>query len=177
MTTERQRETARSNIRKAQRTWQQMSPRQRSRAQSAGRQRAKPGTKGGGDYYHVVVRPKRQFTSFRVHDVGRGGHTKRVAGRRKSGSWDTQKWLIRKWDARVENGWLHATDDRVGKVLAQLGTTPRHVRGDIFSARPRPNVPERAKPMPAQQRAREENITRAQAARENRGGARREVHT
>jgi hypothetical protein len=43
------------------------------------------------------------------------------------------------------------------------------VKGDIFEARPRPNVPEAAKPTPAQQKARRENIKKAQAARHTRG--------
>jgi hypothetical protein len=40
-----------------------------------------------------------------------------------------------------------------------------HVVGDRFKAKDRPNVPERAKPTPAQKRARSRNIKKAQAAR------------
>jgi hypothetical protein len=43
------------------------------------------------------------------------------------------------------------------------------VEGDVFEARPRPNVPEREKPTPAQRRARSANIKKAQAARHARG--------
>lgn len=165
MATEKQRAAARRNIERARERWQEMSSQQRSRRQPSGRARTKPGRGGEGDYYHVAVRPKRHFTSFRTHDVGREGHTKRVAGHRRSGSWDTVKWLIHKDDARIENGWLQADDAGVAKVLDQLGSKPRHVRGDFFTARPRPNVPESEKPTPAQQRARAENIHRAQEAR------------
>jgi hypothetical protein len=40
-----------------------------------------------------------------------------------------------------------------------------HVKGEVFEARPRQNVPEREKPTLAQKRARRANIKKAQAAR------------
>jgi hypothetical protein len=51
------------------------------------------------------------------------------------------------------------------QVLAELGSEPFHVKGDIFEAKPRPNVPEAEKPTPAQKRARAASIKKAQAAR------------
>ncbi|MDG6221606.1 MAG: hypothetical protein QCI38_09205, partial [Candidatus Thermoplasmatota archaeon] len=117
MTTKEQREAAKENIKKAQKKWQSMSSRARARAQPEGRDRTKPGTTGEGDYYHVTVRPKYQFTSFRTQDVGRDGHTMRVAGHRRSGSWDTHKWLIHKDDAHVEDGTLVADDPQVNEIL------------------------------------------------------------
>jgi hypothetical protein len=165
MTTMKQREAARRNIRKAQAAWRSMSRRQRSRAQPEGRARQKPGMGGQGNYYHVTVRPKKEFATFRTHDVGEPGHIQRVAGKRSSGSWDTLKWLISKQDAHVEGGRLIADTQEVEKVLATLGSQPVHVKGNVFKAEPRPNVPEREKPTPAQQRARRANIKKAQAAR------------
>src|SRR5437588_12554465 len=108
MATEKQREAAKENIKKAQKKWQEMTPRQHSLAQPEGRKRAKPGTKGGGDYFRIVVRPKEEFTTFRYHDVGGPGHIQRLAGKRESGSWDTQAWLISKQDAHIENETLIA---------------------------------------------------------------------
>src|SRR5438128_1668597 len=102
MATEKQREAARKNIRKAQAAWKAMSHRQRAQAQPEGRARKKPGTGGTGDYYHVGVRPRKGFVMFRTQDVGEPGHIERVAGKRQSGSWDTVKWLISKEDAHVE---------------------------------------------------------------------------
>ncbi|WP_119268883.1 hypothetical protein [Taklimakanibacter deserti] len=58
--------------------------------------RAKPRARGGGQFFHIEVRPRRAFKSFRTQDVGRKGGIERVAGRRGRGSWDTQKWLIGK---------------------------------------------------------------------------------
>ena len=142
-----------------------MSHREHARAQPEGRQRKKPGTGGHGNYYHVGVRPKRDFVTFRTQDVGEPGHVQRVAGKRESGSWDTVKWLISKEDARVEGSKLIPDTEEVRKLLAKLGSEPVHVKGDIFEARPQRNVPEREKPTPAQQRARHENIKKAQAAR------------
>src|SRR4030095_7819075 len=104
MATAKQRNTARKNIKKAQAAWQGMSSRERSRAQPEGRRRAKPGTTGKGEYYHIEVRPKKEFTTFRTQDVGERGAIQRVAGKRGSGSWDTQKWLIGKDEQHGEGG-------------------------------------------------------------------------
>lgn len=165
MATMKQREAARQNIRKAQAAWQSMSRRQHSRAQPEGRSRKKPGTGGGGDYYHIAVRPKKEFVTFRTQDVGDPGHIQRVAGKRSSGSWDTVKWLIGKEDAHIEGGRLVPDTADARKLLDDLGSRPIHVKGDLFKAKPRPNVPEREKPTPAQRRARSANIKKAQAAR------------
>jgi hypothetical protein len=165
MATEKQRKAARQNIRKAQAAWQSMSHRQRARAQPEGRKRQKPGTGGEGDYFHVAVRPKEDFVTFRTQDVGEPGHIQRVADKRRSGSWDTVKWLISKEDAHVEAGKLVPDTEEVREVLAKLGSEPEHVKGDTFEARPRRNIPEREKPTPAQQRARRANIKKAQATR------------
>jgi hypothetical protein len=165
MATRKQREAAKRNIRKAQAAWQSMSGRQHARAQPQGRKRKKPGVGGKGAYYHVGVRPKQGFVTFRTQDVGEPGHIQRVAGKRRSGSWDTVKWLISKEDAHVTDGKLVPDTAEAREVLGHLGSKPVHVRGDVFGAKPRPNVPEREKPTPAQQRARRRNIQKAQAAR------------
>src|SRR5262245_54023174 len=165
MATMKQREAARQNIRKAQAAWKSMSRRQHSRAQPEGRSRQKPGTVGEGDYYHIAVRPKNQFVTFRTQDVGDPGHIQRVAGKRSSGSWDTVKWLVSKEDAHMEGGRLVPDTADARKLLEDLGSKPVHVKGDMFKAKPRPNVPERAKPTPAQRRARSANIKKVQAAR------------
>lgn len=164
MATTKQRQAAKQNIQKAQEKWQSMSQQARSRAQPEGRKRAKPGTKGGGDYYRVVVRPKEQFTSFRNQDVGSPGGLQRVAGRRSSGSWSTQAWLVSKDYAHVSNGELVADHEDAEELLKKLGSKPEHQKGDVFSAKPRRNVPEKDKPTKAQQRARRENIKKAQQA-------------
>jgi hypothetical protein len=169
MATEKQREAARRNVRKAQAAWQSMSRTERARAQPEGRQRQKPGTTGEGEFYRITVRPKEEFVTFRTQDVGGPGHIERVAGKRSGGSWDTQAWLIGKSDAHVEGGELVPDTAEAQKVLAELGSRPSHVEGDVFEARPRPNAPEQEKPTPAQQRARLTNIKKAQAARHARG--------
>jgi hypothetical protein len=111
------------------------------------------------------VRRSADFTTFRTQDVGEPGHIQRVAGKRGSGSWDTVKWLISKEDAHIERGNLVADSSEAKNVLSALGSHPVHVKGDIFEAKPRPNVPEKEKPTPAQKRARSRNIKKAQAAR------------
>jgi hypothetical protein len=80
--TSNQRQATRQNIKKAQDVWQQMSPCARVQAQPGGRERAKPGATGEGEYYHIEVRPKEQFMMFRTHDVGKQGGIELVAGKR-----------------------------------------------------------------------------------------------
>ena len=166
MTTAKQSKAARTNIREAQTAWQAMSPAARARAQPQGRDRARPGSTGEGAYYHVELRPKADFTTFRTQDVGNRGGIERVAGKRSSGSWDTMKWLIGKEHAHVQDGRLVADTQEAREVLDSLGSEPMHLSGDRFKAAPRPNVPERDKPTPAQKKARQKNILKAQAARQ-----------
>src|SRR5258707_8965 len=96
MATAKQMQAAKRNIKKAQEAWQDMASQAHAKAQPEGRGRAKPGATGEGEYYHIAVRPKEEFTTFRTHDVGKKGGIERVAGKRPSGSWDDQKWLISK---------------------------------------------------------------------------------
>jgi hypothetical protein len=165
MASEKQCEAARRNIKKAQAAWRGMSHTEHARAQPQGRGRKKPGTGGGGEFYRIVVRPKGEFVTFRTQDVGEPGGLERLAGKRQSGSWDTQAWLVNKRDAHVEGGKLIPDSAEARAMFAKLGSEPRHVKGDVFEAKDRPNVPEAEKPTPAQRRARTENIKKAQAAR------------
>jgi len=164
MATKRQKEAAKKNIRKAQAAWQGMSRTKHAAAQPEGRARAKPGAKGEGDYYRIVVRPKEDFVTFRYHDVGRPGGIQRLAGKRAGGSWADQAWLISKEDAHVDDGRLVADSSAARKVLDVIGPAKK-VKGDIFEGHPRRNVPEKEKPTPAQRRARMANIRKAQQAR------------
>jgi hypothetical protein len=136
-----------------------------ARAQPQGRSRAKPGSRGGGEFFHIEVRPRREFKTFRNQDVGKKGGIERVAGKRGSGSWDTQKWLISKEHAHREGRRLVADTPDARKLLKTLGAPPTHLIGDRFKAKDRPNVPERRKPTEAMRRARTSNIRKAQATR------------
>ena len=73
MTSDKQKEAAKANIKKAQDKWKSMTPRQRALVQPEGRKRAKPGTTGEGEYFHIILRPKDEFTTFRYQDVGEKG--------------------------------------------------------------------------------------------------------
>lgn len=165
MATQKQKDAAKENIKKAQQAWKEMSHTERARAQPQGRSRTKPGTTGEGEFYHIEVRPKEEFVTFRNQDVGEPGGLERVAGKRSSGSWDTVKWLVSKDYAHKEGKRLVADNPEAQKLFDELGSQPVHVKGDIFKAKDRPNVPEKNKPTPAQQRARAENIKKAQQVR------------
>lgn len=127
--------------------------------------RTKPGRSGKGDFYHIGVRDKNQFETFRTHDVGKKGHIERVSGKRSSGSWATVKWLVSKSDATIKDSKLVGKSADAKDLLKKLGSTPTHVKGDYFEAKPKKNVPEKNKPTPAQTRARKQNIKKAQEAR------------
>lgn len=94
--------------------------------QPEGRKRAKPGTKGEGDYFRIVVRSKEEFATFRYHDVGEKGHILRLAGKRSSGSWDTQTWLISKDDAHIEGDTLVADTDDARRLIEALAVCRRN---------------------------------------------------
>lgn len=136
-----------------------------NRKSQNGRFRKAPGSSGQGNYYHVEIRDKGDFETFRTQDVGDEGHLQRVAGKRSSGSWATVKWLIGKEDAHVEDGKLVGDTKETRDLIKKLGSKPTHVRGDRFEAKPRRNVSERAKLTAAQERARRQNIKKAQATR------------
>ena len=146
----------------------ELKPGQQALAQPKGRKRAKPGTKGEGEYFHIILRPKEEFATFRYQDVGEKGHILRLAGKRSSGSWDTQAWLISKDDAHIEGDQFVADTDDGRRLIEGLGSKPTHIEGDVFEAKDMPNVPESKKPTVAQQRARLENIKKAQQARRSR---------
>lgn len=115
--------------------------------------RKAPGSTGKGKFYRINVRPKGDFTSFRVQDVGQKGGLERLAGHRSSGSWDTVTWLIEKKDAHVKNGHLIVTGKKAKSVLKNITGHIYHVKGDIFRAHPEKNVAEKDKPTAAMRRA------------------------
>jgi hypothetical protein len=114
---------------------------------------ASSGSRGGGRFFHIEVRPSDQFVGFRVQDVGAPGGVERVAGRRTSGSWDTAKWLVEKTHAHVEDGRLVPDSVEAEKLFASLGSAPVLIEGDRFHAEPRRDIPEIEKPTPAMRRA------------------------
>ena len=136
----------------------------RAKTSSAKTSRAKPGAKGGGRFFHIELRPSREFISFRVQDVGAPGGVERVAGLRANGSWDTAKWLVEKTHAHLVDDRLVADSVEARKLLASLGSQPVHVAGDRFKAKPRRDIAESEKPTPAMRRAQLANIKKAQAA-------------
>lgn len=100
------------------------------------RRRRKPGATGQGDYYHVEVKARAQFSAFRTQDVGEKGGLQRVSGKKPDGRWETQAWLIAKLMAHVdETGQLIADHADAREVLDQLNGPARRLQGDRFRAR------------------------------------------
>jgi len=143
-----------------------MTPRERALPQTEVRKRAKPGTTGEGDYFRIILRPKDEFATFRFQDVGEKGHIMRLAGKRSSGSWDTHAWLISKTDAHLVGDTLVGDNEDARSMIESLGSKPKRIKGDIFEAKDRPNVPERLKPTAAQKNAWQENIKKAQQSKQ-----------
>lgn len=135
-----------------------------AKKKTAKKRRALPGTTGKGKFFHIQIRPKGQFTTFRVQDVGEKGGLERLAGKRPNGSWDTVTWLVSKEDASVDAHGHLKIKGKAASILKQIKGRIVHVKGDVFHAHPK-NVPERDKPTPAMRRAQRENIKKAQSAR------------
>jgi hypothetical protein len=171
MASTRQKAAARANVKKAQSARRAMSSRAHARPQPKGRKRAKPAAKGGGRFFHIEVRSKTGFTTFRTQDVGERGGIERVAGKRASGSWSTLKWLVGKDHAHRQGRRLVPDSEDARRLFDTLGSPPVHIRGDRFESKDRPNVPEKDKPTSAQKRARRRNIKKAQAVRRRRAAA------
>jgi hypothetical protein len=99
------------------------------------KKRAGPGTTGKGDFFRIVVRPREQFVTFRVHDIGDRGHIERLSGQRDYGTWDTQAWLISKDDAHIEGNRLVPDTDDAESLFEMFKTRPRRIRADVFMAK------------------------------------------
>ncbi len=98
--------------------------------------RKAPGSTGDGDYYHVEVKARSQFTAFRTQDVGKKGGLQRVSGRKADGTWETQTWRIAKSMAHIdESGALIADHADAKDVLNDLKGRPRRLEGDRFKVR------------------------------------------
>lgn len=132
MPTQKQVLASNKNIKKAQAKWKKMSKRQHSLAQPEVRARKNPGTTGKGKFYRIEVRPKSEFVTFRIQDVGGKGHLERLAGKRSSGSWDTVTWLIGKESAHIDkHGHLVIDNPKVKTVLKNIRGRITHVERDI----------------------------------------------
>ena len=99
--------------------------------------RKKPGSTGEGKFFHIQIRPKSKFKTFRIQDVGKKGGLERLAGKRSSGSWDTVAWLVSKKDAKIKNKELIINDPKAKSVLQSIRGPIMQVKGDIFKALPR----------------------------------------
>jgi hypothetical protein len=61
-----------------------------------------------GKYIRIRVRNPKKFQrgTFRTHDIGRRGHSKRIAGKLKTGPWATQAFLVLKSDRHLVSDFL-----------------------------------------------------------------------
>ncbi len=71
------------------------------------------------DYYRIKVRPKNQFSTFRIEHLTENDSIQ-ITGKLADGSWGTQQWLINKGDVRLENGILVADDDRIQDAIDHM---------------------------------------------------------
>lgn len=85
-------------------------------------------------YYRIIVRPRNDFVTFRIRDIGGIGHMQQLVGKRPNGSWATQAWLISKNDAHIDDGILVADSRGARELLMKLGSEPKYERDSIFTA-------------------------------------------
>lgn len=131
------------------------------------KKRLAPGTGPDALFYRIELRPSHDFATFRTQDVGQKGGLERVAGKRPTGSWATQAWLISKKHAHVSRAGRLVIDDLEEREAIEqaVGGPIMQLKSGIFRAQPRKNVPEKDKPTPAMRRAQKANIKKAQAVR------------
>jgi hypothetical protein len=117
------------------------------------------------DFYHIVVRPKSLFSTFRNQDVGEKGGLERLAGKRKAtGRWATHAWLVHKSMAHVDGHTLAMDHPDAQKLLRQFTGVPTYVDGTMWQAKEK-NVREVDKPTAAMTAARKKNIKKAHSSR------------
>lgn len=109
------------------------------------KQRKNPGA-GGGKFYRIEVKPKKEYKKIRTEDVGDKGHLERLAGKKEDGSWDTITWLISKEDAHLEGKKLIIDNPKAKSVLKQISGPIKHTKDDVFKASPRKNISKKQKP-------------------------------
>ena len=88
-------------------------------------------------FYHIEVRPPREFKRFRAKSIGQDCGIERVGGQREGGIWNTVKWLVSKKLARVENDTLVTSDRDAQELFDRLESQPKHIKGDFFEAKER----------------------------------------
>ena len=126
-----------------------------------------------GGFFHIQVRPRTEFVSFRNQDVGSRGGIERVAGRRANGSWDTQKWLVGKNEAHLDGKTARARQRRPRARCSRSSARYRAISAATASSPSRAARSRRSeKPTPAMRRAQLANIKKAQAAVRKRRRAR-----
>ncbi len=94
-----------------------------------------------GKYFRIVVRPKSEFKTPDVRKDLIGEGVVRVAGKRLSGLWDTQAWLISQNEAHMENRRLIPDTQFARYAVKSLATEPRWVGTNVFRARDRFKIP------------------------------------
>jgi hypothetical protein len=137
MPTHKHKSVFRKNVAAARRAWERVGSPSRARPAAAARARVRANLRTGGDFYHVEVRPKGRFRSFRTEAVGRRAGIECISGRRPDGRWEPQKWLIGKEHAHVEDGVLVPDTADVRRALGALESAPHRVRGDRFKSAPK----------------------------------------
>ena len=143
-----------------------MSRRGYARARSEGLSRKRPGIDDKSRFYRIEVRPKSEFVAFRTQDIGKKNGLERITGKRSSSSWDTDTWLVEKNRAHVDKSGKLIIDDPQDKTaLKQIRGPIMHKKGDVFTAKPRKNIKEDAKPTTIQRRTQAYNIQKTQRAR------------
>lgn len=75
-------------------------------------------------YLRIRVRDPKSFSKIRTDDIGRKGHSLRLAGlNRKTGKWQTQAWLVSKKDIKNKDIRTLLLLNNIAKDLTMFGKT------------------------------------------------------
>jgi hypothetical protein len=121
-----------NSITEAQRIWRRMSSEYCINISKTLRERRVLLMQQSKNYFRIIVRPEDKYKSFRHKDIGAQGRIIRVSGRKNSGSWDTQAWLISKDYAYQEDEKLIAESDEVRDLFEGFSGPPKRLEGDTY---------------------------------------------
>jgi len=85
-----------------------------------------------GTYFRINVRPRNQFVEFNSEYVDKDNGIQQIVGKKPTGEWLTQSWIIDKSAAHVKSGALIADTKSVSKLLMVLDGSIKHIEGDVF---------------------------------------------
>jgi hypothetical protein len=121
-------------VKQAQKIWRNMTSDQHNTTPEGQGRTSQSEHESAGSFFRITVRPKEQYVSFRNYNVDGSSGLIRVAGRKRSGTWDTHAWLLSKDSAHQEDDYLLAETEEARNLFSGFSDYPTRVAGDEYEA-------------------------------------------